>query len=535
MRTSQKLSKGRSRVKHIVRQARVEGLGILPSRNNVRASILEGKFPDSGVEPPRNTDVKLADGNQIPFIVAIIPSYNEEDSIRRTIQSLRDQTLRVDEIIVLADNCDDNTVTFALSVGVSVVETIDNGDGKSGALNFLLDELLALMNPQDCIFVMDADTVLTEKFMEVAIQTLTQSSKKPIGGVGGIFLEDDSPWNLVRQLQANEYTRYRRRLSRRRGRALVLTGTGTLFRAGVLIEVREGRRSGTLPDLGKTFGVYDTSALTEDNELTLCFKQLGYRVISPMECTVKTAMMPSWGALYKQRCRWQRGALENLIAHGVDRHTFPYGLRQLFTYIGLLMLPLYLIAFSISLARSEGPTFLEPIWVLVGVIYVAEQTFSVRRGGWKAVGVSLMVLPEMFLNVFLNWVYVMSFFGALFWTSEVWGRMRNPGTAERSTNGTVVIEKAVREKTKSSVLHGTHQLRNTLFSRWLAAGAITLIICGGGFSHIAAMAKPSSSMEANCCLCACRHSGDGGATHPCENELSPPPFTGNGEFQNTKQ
>jgi cellulose synthase/poly-beta-1,6-N-acetylglucosamine synthase-like glycosyltransferase len=469
-------------VKHIVRQARAENVGILPSRQGVRSSILGGKFPDSGVEPQRNPSVKLADGNEIPFVVAIIPSYNEEDSIRRTIQSLRSQTIRVDEIIVLADNCDDYTVTFALSAGVSVVETVDNGDGKSGALNFLLDELLALMNPEDCVFVMDADTVLTEKFMEVALETLTHPSKKPIGGVGGIFLEDDFPWSLVRQLQANEYTRYRRRLSRRRGHALVLTGTGTLFRAGVLMEVKEGRGVGTLPDLGKTLGVYDTSALTEDNELTLCIKQLGYRVISPKECTVKTAMMPSWGALYKQRTRWQRGALENLIAHGLDRHTLPYGLRQSFTYLGASMPPAYLFALSISLARNEGPTFLKPIWLLVGLIYVLEQTFSVRRGGWKAVVVSLTVLPEMFLNVFLNWVYVVSFFGALFWTSEVWGRMRNPVTAEHSRNGTTFIRKVVRKEIPSSVLHGTHQIRNTLSSRWLAAGAITLIMCGGAFA-----------------------------------------------------
>lgn len=488
-----KFSKGRPRVKHIVWRERPESVSILPSRQEVRSSIEGGKFPDSGVEPRRNPSEKLADGSEIPFVVAIIPSYNEQDSIRRTIQSLRSQTIRVDEIIVLADNCDDDTVTFALSAGVSVVETVDNGDSKSGALNFLLDDLLALMNPQDCIFVMDADTVLTEKFIEVALEALIQPSKKPIGGVGGIFLEDEAPWSLVRQLQANEYTRYGRRLSRRRGRALVLTGTGTLFRAGVLMEVREGRRGGTLPDLGETGGVYDTSALTEDNELTLCIKKMGYRVVSPKECTVKTAMMPSWVALYKQRCRWQRGALENLIAHGFNRHTFPYGFRQFLTYLGVAMLPLYLFTLYISFAQNNRPNFLRPIWLLVGVIYVAEQTFSVRRGGWKAVVVSLMVLLEMFLNSFLNWVYVVSFFGALFWTSEVWGRMRNPVTAEHSRNGTLFIGEEVRKKPPSSALHGTHQIRNTVASRWRAVGIITLIMCGGG----AAILLPWLNLQAS--------------------------------------
>ena len=204
-------------------------------------------------------------------------------------------------------------------------------------------------------------------------------------------------------------------------------------------------------------------------------------------------MMPSWGALYKQRCRWQRGALENLIAHGFDRHTFPYGLRQLFTYLGVAMLPLYLFTLVISFAQDNRPNFLRPIWLLVGVIYVAEQTFSVRRGGWKAVVVSLMILLEMFLNSFLNWVYVVSFFGALFWTSEVWGRMRNPVIAEHSRNGTVFIGEEVRKKPLSSALHGTHQIRNTVASRWRAVGIITLIMCGGG----AAILLPWLNLQAS--------------------------------------
>ena len=76
------------------------------------------------------------------------------------------------------------------------------------------------------------------------------------------------------------------RLSRRMGRALVLTGTGTVFKIGLMREVQQARRDGRLPDLGQTGAVYDISALTEDNELTLCAKELGYRVVSPKDCTV---------------------------------------------------------------------------------------------------------------------------------------------------------------------------------------------------------------------------------------------------------
>jgi cellulose synthase/poly-beta-1,6-N-acetylglucosamine synthase-like glycosyltransferase len=55
--------------------------------------------------------------------------------------------------------------------------------------------------------------------------------------------------------------------------------------------------------------VYDTVALTEDNELTIALKSLGALMISPAQCTVITELMPSWRTLWSQRLRWQRGAL----------------------------------------------------------------------------------------------------------------------------------------------------------------------------------------------------------------------------------
>ena len=108
-----------------------------------------------------------------------------------------------------------------------------------------------MLDEKDCILVMDADTVLSPRFIEATVRQLTVHTERPIGGVGGIFLADDDEWNLVRQLQANEYTRYRRRLGRRKGRALVLTGTGTIFLVKVLRDVAASRIAGRLPDPGK--------------------------------------------------------------------------------------------------------------------------------------------------------------------------------------------------------------------------------------------------------------------------------------------
>jgi len=435
------------------------------------------------IKPP------LRPGIAFPFVIAIIPAYNEQDSILRTLKSLRAQTRRPDEIIVLADNCTDSTIPLALAAGVSVVESKDNEDGKAGALNALLAEILPILEFDDTILVMDADTVLTERFIEATERMLFTPSKKKIAGVGGIFLADDEDdWNLARQLQSNEYVRYQRRLSRRHGRALVLTGTGTVFKAGVLLEVQTARREGRIPDLGQTHSVYDTSALTEDNELTLSVKELGYRVVSPKDCTVKTAMMPSFTSLYKQRRRWQRGALENLIAHGLNRHTIPYALRQMLTYLGVIFLPFYIYTLAIALVTQSSIDFLNPVWVGVAVLYVFEQTFSVRKGGWRAVLVSLAIVPEMLLNMFLNIIYIFSFVGTLFATDEAWGRMRHLDLAEFDKTGKPLVAAAPKPLT----LHGTHVLRKSFWARTVEIGAAVAVVS----SLVAIFIIPLVSLQA---------------------------------------
>ena len=78
---------------------------------------------------------------------------------------------------------------------------------------------------------------------------------------------------------------------------LCLTGTACLFRAGALKDVLEARKSSRLP---AAEGVYDTKALTEDNELTLALKHLHHRIVAPTRATMTTEFMETWRALAKQ-------------------------------------------------------------------------------------------------------------------------------------------------------------------------------------------------------------------------------------------
>lgn len=413
----------------------------------------------------------------VRFVIAVIPAHNEEHGLARTLRSLANQTRPVDAVIVVADNCTDATVAIALATGASVVETVDNSARKAGALNFALAEVLPLLDPTDAVLLMDADTQLSDGFVAAATTRLWREQQgREVGAVGGIFTSDDEASSMVGQLQTNEYVRYARHLGRRQGRALVITGTGSVFSVGALRAVVDGRRNGTLPDPGGTGGVYDTSALTEDNELTLCLKALHYRTVSPAECLVFTEIMPTWKMLYQQRRRWQRGAMENLLAHGLHAYTLPYITKQALTYLGVLFVPFYFVTLFAALtsAVGGGVDAFVPFWVLVAVTYVIEQTWSVRRGGWRAMLLSIAIVPELLFNLFLNTVYAFAIIAMLFGTSEQWGRRSDEGTvAHRAEGGddptgAMTVSPAARST-------GSHGWRAAWWARIIESSAALLV------------------------------------------------------------
>ena len=412
----------------------------------------------------------------VRFVIVIIPAHDEEERLGRTLTSLANQTRIADAIIVVADNCTDGTVDVARAAGAEVVETSGNTHRKAGALNFALTEILPGLDDTDAILMMDADSQLSEGFIAATTTRLWRLQEgRVVGGVGGIFAADVDDWSVVRQLQANEYIRYARHLGRRRGRALVMTGTGSVFTVGALREVIAGRVDGRLPDKGRSRGVFDTSALTEDNELTLCLKALGYRTISPEECLVFTAMMPTWRTLYEQRKRWQRGALENLIAHGVHVHTAPYVLRQMITYVSVVFVPFYLLTLTIALTSGGGVNAFVPFWALVAFTYVFEQTWSVRSGGRRAVLMSIAILPELILNLFLNTVYVITLVGALFGTSELWGRSSDEDSPHEGRGG--ASGSSLDRAGEPWLVSGEHRVRTTWWARILESVVGIIAIC----------------------------------------------------------
>ena len=95
------------------------------------------------------TDASITSLPFYGFLVVIIPAHNEGQRIARTLESLRQQTRQADAVIVVADNCTDDTIQVALAEGVTVVETVGNFDRKAGALNQTLNSILPKLDGDD--------------------------------------------------------------------------------------------------------------------------------------------------------------------------------------------------------------------------------------------------------------------------------------------------------------------------------------------------------------------------------------------------
>jgi poly-beta-1,6-N-acetyl-D-glucosamine synthase len=334
---------------------------------------------------------------QPTLALALVPAHNEETSIEATVASIVAQRRKPDRILVICDNCTDNTELAARRAGAETLVTVGNAHKKAGALNQALALLLPDLADSDMILIQDADTLLNSEFTEAAINVMSDD-------IGGVCAQYDmvTPHNLLERLQSNEFTRSRRRIGRKEGRTKILVGIAAMFTAGRFREIIAARKAGILP--GKPT-VYNEMSLTEDYELSLAFRTLGYRLVCPDRCRPLTHAMPTLTKLWHQRVRWSRGGLDDLHVYGVTRVTVSYIAQQTGRTLTMLV-PFIYLAYLISLKLTYGHIQWSLPWVLINALFIGERVITVRRAGWRAMWVALILVPELLYDWFMAGAYL---------------------------------------------------------------------------------------------------------------------------------
>lgn len=179
-----------------------------------------------GIAPPGRQDVpQLIDASRV---AVLIPAHDEALDIAETLARLRAVAPAGMRIVVVADNCTDETAAIARTAGVEVIERHDpTRRGKGFALDFGRSHLAA--TPPLCVVVVDADTVPAPGAL-AAVAARALASDRPVQGAYTLEPGDQARGvarlssaaffvkNVVRELGAA-----------RLGAPAILTGSGMAF------------------------------------------------------------------------------------------------------------------------------------------------------------------------------------------------------------------------------------------------------------------------------------------------------------------
>ncbi len=222
-------------------------------------------------------------------IAVIVPAYNEETMLGRTLASLAAAPWQPrPEVLVVADNCSDATAAVARGAGVTVVERVDPANrGKSHALEFALDHLRQRPSPPDVVAVVDADTTVSSTFYGAIAARIA-------GGADAVQVHyavapAAAPLAQLRSL-AFALVHWSRPLGASRlGLGMGLKGNGMAFRWEV---IRDG---------------FGGAGITEDAAATLALARRGIAVRFAPGATVWGHMAGDYHSASVQDRRWEGG------------------------------------------------------------------------------------------------------------------------------------------------------------------------------------------------------------------------------------
>ena len=343
-------------------------------------------------------------------VVALVPAYNEQNIIERTIDSLMAQTYPFEYVLVIANNCKDDTVTIVQMLQrkrygyerLRLVEMKENPDLKAGALNYGFN---LVEDDVEFVFCMDSDTIVQEQMIEVGVHKFTQRSEGNTGGVCSAYralpLKDDATkWErFLWRLQNIEFGLANAWRLEHYKSARVLPGVSVMYRMDALRDVRQLHMEQDPSDAT----VWATKNRVEDYLLTLELKDLGWKAKSSHD-------MVSWsdvplklngsGGLFQQRARWYSGTVDVIRPRGTSKHSR----YEVFT-IGLLILNLlmrFVLISSYGLLLVSGlPVTLVSGFLLLPVAAAAMQLYRLIKytdqlDRWQIIFTATLVINEAY-------------------------------------------------------------------------------------------------------------------------------------------
>ncbi|MHC8354592.1 glycosyltransferase family 2 protein [Pseudomonas sp. LB3P81] len=226
-----------------------------------------------------------------PRVAVLVPAHNESSLIVSTLDSIRSQLLEGDRLLVVADNCSDDTASLARAAGAEVVErSNDHQRGKGYALDFGVRQLAS--DAPDVMIVVDADSRVGEGSIERLAMCCIHSGRPaqalylmhaPAGSGLKVQLAEFA-WCVKNRVRSQGWARL--------GLPCSLMGSGMAF-------------------VWKDLALIDlaTGHIVEDLKMGLDFCRNGKPPLFCPEALVSSYFPRSDEGLSTQRTRWEHGHL----------------------------------------------------------------------------------------------------------------------------------------------------------------------------------------------------------------------------------
>lgn len=306
-----------------------------------------------------------------PEVTIAIPAYNEEETIKETIETALETEYPEGkkQIIVVNDGSSDRTREKAEKlVHKENVELINQeNQGKGAALNTALEEAEG-----EIFACLDADSYLAEDSLKNIIAELGEDN----AGLASA-MKVHNPQNFLQRLQWVEYLVgiFLRNIMEEINSIHVTPGPLSIYRTEKLREV-DG---------------FDNTSLVEDQEICFRFQEKHWMVGHSRKGDSYTVAPATWKEFYNQRLRWYKGSIENIFKYKKMMLNPDYG------DFGVFAVPTKLAQGLLSIAGMFilGYYFLNPIYEFL-------KEFSILKGDFFQTTLSDLSIP--FIISTIEWL-----------------------------------------------------------------------------------------------------------------------------------
>jgi cellulose synthase/poly-beta-1,6-N-acetylglucosamine synthase-like glycosyltransferase len=306
-----------------------------------------------------------------PKVAVLMPAHDEATGIRRALENLLPQLLPGDRLVVIADNCSDDTAPIAAAAGAEVIERRDTTKrGKGFALDFGVRHLEP--SPPEVVIIADADCC----FSAGSVDRLARDCLNRARPIQGLYLML-SPEGAGTRTRIAQFAWLVKNLVRPTGYLALalpchLMGTGMAFPWACI-------RSAQLA----------TGHIVEDMQLGLDLARRGAAAHFCPDVLITSYFPQSDDGIRSQRTRWEHGHL-GLILTEAPRLLLA-GLRQ--ADLGAMALALDLMVPPLAL-----------FVMLATLNVIIDGAFAILGGRAAPFALASAALAMVGISVLLAWV-----------------------------------------------------------------------------------------------------------------------------------